>query len=188
MKITGNMKNFYDYAFPMQSVLVTCNDEKGKTNVITIAWHTTISRKPPLYGMSFAPTRHSYENIQTKEFVINFAPFELVEKIHFCGTHTGRKTDKIKETNLTLIPSKKIKTPYIEECFAHFECKLHKTIELGDHQLIIGEVVNVLIKEDAFKNDLLINEKIQPAYYIGGNTYTAIDKKIRRKFLSDLQV
>ena len=42
------LNKFYYYAFPMQAVLVTCNDEKGNTNVITIAWHTPISKNPPL--------------------------------------------------------------------------------------------------------------------------------------------
>ena len=178
MKIDGNIDKFYHYAFPMQAVLVTCNDQNGKTNIITVAWHTTISKKPPLYGISLAPNRYSYELIQkTKEFVINFAPFGLVEKVHFCGTHSGRKIDKIKETKLTLTPAQKIKTPLIQECFAHFECKLNKTISLGDHILVLGDVVNVIIDENAFKKDLLEIDKTRPAYYIGDNVYTTIDTK-----------
>ena len=177
MKVKGSMDKFYYYAFPMQAVLVTCNDENEKTNIITIAWCTPISKEPPLYGISVAPKRHSHGIIEkSKEFVINFAPYELVDKVHFCGTHSGRKTNKIDETKLTLLPSEKVKTPLIKECFAHLECKLHKTLTLGDHTFFIGEVVNVLADEDAFEDDLLINEKIQPTYYIGGNEYTAIDK------------
>lgn len=181
MKVDGNLDKFYHYAFPMQAVLVTCNDQNGKTNVITIAWHTTISKKPPLYGISLAPKRYSYQLIQkTKEFVINFAPFNLVEKVNFCGTHSGITVDKIKETKLTLEPAKKIKTPLIQECFAHFECKLNKTITLGDHIFVIGEIVNVIIDEEAFKNNLLDISKIQPTYYIGDNVYTTIDAKERK--------
>ena len=181
MKIDGNIDKFYHYAFPMQAVLVTCNDQNGKTNIITVAWHTTISKKPPLYGISLAPNRYSYELIQkTKEFVINFAPFSLVEKIQFCGTHSGRTVDKIKETKLTLMSSQKIKTPCIQECFAHFECELNKTITLGDHIFVIGEIVNVITDEDAFEKDLLDVSKIQPTYYIGDNVYTTINTKEKK--------
>lgn len=181
MKVNGRMDKFYYYAFPMQAMLVSCDDEDGKTNVITIAWATPISKEPPLFGISVAPKRHSHELIKkSKEFVVNFAPYELVDKIHFCGTCTGRKTNKIDEINLTLIPGKKVKTSLIEECYAHLECKLHKTITLGDHTFFIGEVVNVLADQAAFVDDLLANEKIQPAYYIGGNEYTKIDK-IKKK-------
>ena len=175
MKVSGNIKKFFHYAYPMQTALVTCLDGNDKTNVITIAWHTPISKKPPLYGISIAPGRYSHDLIKKSgEFVINFSPYHLVEKINFCGTHSGRKTDKISETNLTLTPSKKIKTSAIEECFAHFECKLYGSFIIGDHTLFIGEVINILIDDNAFLDDLIETKKIQPCYYIGDNIYTRI--------------
>jgi hypothetical protein len=64
MKVEGNIEKYYHYAFPMQTILVTCNDDKGKTNIITLAWHTPISRKPPLYGISISPKRYSYALIK----------------------------------------------------------------------------------------------------------------------------
>ena len=183
MKINGDMDKFYHYAFPMQAVLVTCIDEKGKTNVITLAWHTPISRNPPLFGISISPKRYSHELIEkTKEFVVNFAPYLLAEKVDFCGTHSGRDTNKMEETKLTLIPAQKVKVPLIKECYAHLECKLVNTIALGDHDLFVGEVVNILIDENAFVNDLLDNKKIQPTYYIGENKYTTLNKREKKSF------
>lgn len=180
MKTHMDISKFYHYAFPMQAVLVTCNDDNGQTNPITIAWHTPISKNPALYGISVAPTRYSHNLIEkSKEFVINFVPYSLVEKVHFCGSHSGRKIDKIKQAGLTLADSEKIKTKYIKECFAHFECNLHDTIVLGDHTLFVGEIVNILADEDAFIDDKL-SKKITPCYYIGDCVYTTI-KDIREK-------
>ena len=106
MKIEGTVGKYYHYAFPMQTVLVTCNDKEGKTNIITLAWHTTISRNPPLYGISISPKRYSYALIKkSKEFVINFIPYSQVEAAQYCGTHSGRTTDKLCKTGLTLILS-----------------------------------------------------------------------------------
>jgi len=174
MKKTGNIKKYYQYAFPMQAAILTVFDGE-KTNPITVAWHTPISKKPALYGISIAPSRHSHKAIkESKEFVLNFAPYSLVEKVHFCGTRSGRNTDKIKEAELTLFDSEKIKTKSIKECFAHIECKLYDTINLGDHDLIVGEVVNTVIDEDAFKEDVLDNKTIKPCYYLGNNSYTDI--------------
>jgi flavin reductase (DIM6/NTAB) family NADH-FMN oxidoreductase RutF len=178
MKVKGNMNKFYYSGFPMQAVLVTCDDENGQTNVITIAWHTTISKKPPLYGISVAPGRYSHKLIEnSKEFAINFMPYELIDKVHFCGTHSGRNTDKIKETGLTLVDSEKIKTKIIKEGFAHFECKLFDKISLGDHTLFVGEIVNLLNEKKAFTDDLLENKKVKPVYYLGNDIYTSIDEK-----------
>lgn len=181
MKIDCDMNKFHNYAFPMSTVLVTCNDKGGKTNVLTIAWHTTISKKPALYGISLAKQRYSYKLIkESKEFVINYATFDLVEKIHFCGTNSGRNVDKIKESNFTLIPSKKLKTPLIKECYAHLECKLNETYTIGDHILIVGKVVNVSKDEGSFIDDTLDNSKNQTCCYLGNNTYSKVDKIVRK--------
>jgi len=176
MKTTRPLTHYYHYAFPMQTVLVTCNDAQGKTNIITLAWHTPISRTPPLYGISVAPKRHSHACIQhSKEFVINFIPYSLAKAADYCGTRSGRTTDKIKDTHLTLAPSTKLNTPLIKEGYAHLECTLHKTMPLGDHDLIVGEVIAASAEDDAFINDLLAIEHHQPLYYIGDNTYTTLD-------------
>jgi len=177
MKKNGKIEKFYHYAFPMPAVLLTCSDENGNVNPITLAWVTPISKKPPLYAVSVAPSRYSHDLIKNSgEFVINFAPFDIVEKVNFCGTHSGRKTDKINESNLTLIHAEKVKTKLIKECFAHLECKLFDSFTLGDHTLFVGEVVNTLIDEDAFENDVLNNNSTKPTCYLGGNAYTTIDK------------
>ena len=182
MKITGNIDKFYQYAFPMQAAIVTVSDEKGKTNPITVAWHTPISKKPPLYGVSIAPSRFSHNLIKNaEEFAINFAPFKIVEKVNYCGTRSGRNSDKIKEAELELFNAEKIKTKLIKQCYAHLECKLYKTINLGDHDFFVGEVLNTIIDEDAFEDDKLDNKSIKPCCYLGGNTYTTIDK-VKKKF------
>ena len=180
--MNGDINKFYQYSFPMQAVLVTCNDNIGKTNIITIAWHTPISKKPPLYAISVAPNRYSYDLIKnSKEFVVNFVPVDLVEKVHLCGIRSGRKTDKFDKCEFTILNSKKINTPGIKECYAHLECKLYETKELGDHFLFVGEVVNVSANKNAFDSALIRNDEIQPTYYIGGNKYTTIDKQ-RKEF------
>jgi len=181
MKVEGNTEKYYHYAFPMQTVLVTCNDDKGKTNIITLAWHTPISRKPPLYGISIAPKRYSHTLIQkSKEFIINFVPYSLVEAADFCGTHSGRSTDKLCQTGLTLIPSKKLTTPLIKEGYAHLECTLAESRTLGDHTLFVGEVVAISVDDNAFKDDLLRIDRIHPLYYIGENEYTTLDRAKRK--------
>jgi len=167
----------------MQTILVTCNDNKGKTNIITLAWHTPISRHPPLYGISIAPKRYSHKLIKkSKEFVINFIPYSLANAAQFCGTHSGRSTEKLCKTKLTLVPSKKLSTPLIKEGYAHLECKLVKSTSFGDHTLFVGEVINVSADAKAFKNELLRTDHIHPLYYIGENNYTTLDRIKRKTF------
>jgi flavin reductase (DIM6/NTAB) family NADH-FMN oxidoreductase RutF len=183
MKVIGSIEKYYHYAFPMQTVLVTSNDEKEHTNIITLAWHTPISRNPPLYGISVSPKRHSYTLIKkSKEFVINFIPYALVEAAEYCGTHSGRTTDKLCQTGLTLTPATKLSTPLIKEAYAHLECSLKKSIPLGDHTMFVGEVVSVSADDDAFQNELLRTDRIHPVYYIGQDAYTTLDRAKRKTF------
>jgi flavin reductase (DIM6/NTAB) family NADH-FMN oxidoreductase RutF len=181
MKVNGNLEKFYQYAFPMQTVLITCNDQKGKTNIITVAWHTPISKIPPLYAISIAPSRYSHDLItETEEFTINFVPYQIVKKAHYYGKHSGRTTDKIKETNLTLSPAKRIHPPLIKDCYAHLECKLVDSHSLGDHTVFIGKVVSVQSNENTFENEILDINTMQPLLYLGANSYTTIDKKEKK--------
>ncbi len=183
MKIEGNIDRYYHYAFPMQTVLVTCNDETGKTNIITLAWHTPLSQNPPLYGISISPKRYTHDMIEkTREFIVNFIPYSYVEAAHYCGTHSGREIDKICTTGLTLIPSKKLHVPRIKEGYAHLECTLTQSIPLADHTFFVGEVIAVSADENAFRDDLLRTDLIHPLYYIGENSYTTLDR-VKRKNL-----
>ena len=61
--------------YPKLVMLVTAQ-AKGKENAMAVAWHTSISFKPPLYGVSVSPKRFTYHLIvDGKEFGINFSPF-----------------------------------------------------------------------------------------------------------------
>jgi flavin reductase (DIM6/NTAB) family NADH-FMN oxidoreductase RutF len=178
-----SLSKFYQYAFPMLTMLVTCIDKNQNPNIITISWHTTLSKKPPLYGISLAPIRHSYKLIsETNEFVINFLSSRYINDVHFCGTHSGKKTDKTKHTDFTFIPSEKTSVPRIKEAYAHFECALIDTLSVGDHILLIGKILNASADKTIFDNNLLDITKIQPIYYRGGNSYTRLDKEYIQQF------
>jgi flavin reductase (DIM6/NTAB) family NADH-FMN oxidoreductase RutF len=175
MKTKGSMNTFYNYAFPMPTVLVTSKDMKNNTNIITIAWHTTISRNPPLYGISVSPKRYSHGLIkQRMEFVINFLSFRYSNEIHFCGTTSGKHVNKIKETGLTLEPSKTIETPSLKEGYANLECILYDTQTLGDHTLFIGRITYVSCDQDSFDHRILNNQKTKPILYLGDNNYCTL--------------
>jgi len=172
MKAQGDFDKFYNYGFPIQAVLITCKDDTKSVNVFTIAWHTPLSKEPPLYGIAVSKKRYSRDLIEiSDEFVINFMPFNLVEKVDFCGTHSGKDIDKIKESGLT-IEKGELETPYIKESTACFECKIVEHKRIGDHSFFIGEIKNILFEESLFKGNVLNIDKVSPCYYLGGGVYT----------------
>ena len=88
---------------------------------------------------------------ETKEFVMAFPSEEIKDEAFFCGTHSGRNTDKFKETGLKAIAAKRVKPPLIDKCLANFECKVVNIVETGDHTIFVGEVVAAHVYEKVAK-------------------------------------
>jgi flavin reductase (DIM6/NTAB) family NADH-FMN oxidoreductase RutF len=167
MKKEQSLSKFVNLTYPKMSVVVTCGE---KTNAITVTWHTPLSKNPPLYGVSMAPLRYSHKLIEdNKEFAINFFGFEHWKKLHYCGTHSGRTEDKIKNAGLSLEDCKYIGTKMLKEAYLNMECRLYKTINFGDYDLFVGEILAVHLDE-AKKRD--------PIYQIGHYSYTKIDSTV----------
>jgi len=165
------LKMYYTYAAPMPTILVTAIDEKSRPNIITVGWHSPISIVPPLYGISLGPKRYSHELIvKSGEFVVNFPPFGLLDNVHHCGSVSGRTADKFGQTGLTPLPSDKIKTPGIAECYLNIECRLAQKTPTGDHMWFVGEVVNIRFDERLFDNGIL-KEQGDPILYMGKDLY-----------------
>jgi flavin reductase (DIM6/NTAB) family NADH-FMN oxidoreductase RutF len=138
---------------PRQVVLVSSRSrmdimgkEAEKDNIITIAWHMPVSFEPKLYAIAIGKERYSCSIIQkSKSFVVNFMPYELKDKALFCGTHSGRHTDKFRE--LEKEESDNIDCPRIKQAAAFMECEVINQIEAGDHIIFIGKVVNSQVKD-----------------------------------------
>ena len=166
--------NFGRLLHPYHTALVTCCDEGGHPNIITIAWIIPVSINPPLLAMSVRPNRYSYKLIQGNgEFVVNMATFEIARQALFCGRKSGREVAKFTATGLTPLPARQVRPPIIGECPAHIECRIHQDIEMGDHHLLIGEVLVAYANPDALGTDDLYDlSRTHPLLHLGSNYFT----------------
>jgi flavin reductase (DIM6/NTAB) family NADH-FMN oxidoreductase RutF len=136
---------------PKPTALVTCIDERGQANIITIAAITVVSHRPPIFMIAVRQDRYSHALItKAGEFVINMPPATLIEATHRCGRTTGRRVNKFEDNQLTPVPSTKVKAPLIEECPINIECKVVAAVTPGTHTLFMGEVVVVHVEEGLF--------------------------------------
>ncbi len=181
-KVEVSGPRVYRLLYPHLVTLISCtNPETGKPNIITISWSVPLSAVPQLVGVSISPKRYSHQMIEkTKEFVVNVPTMEILEKVVGCGTISGRVADKFEKFGLTPRKAKAIKTPAIEECVAHLECKLVDKVKTGDHTLFIGEVLAAYVNEGIFKDGLYELEKVEEIYQIGGHDYCTLDPRVRK--------
>jgi len=139
---------------PVPSIMVTCVDINGKPNIITLAWAGTVNSEPPMVSISVRKERYSHNLIKEKgQFVINLTTRKLARVTDFCGVKSGRDTDKFEICRLTPGKASKVDVPLIGECPINIECVVRKVLELGSHDMFIGEIVAVNVDEG------LIDEK-----------------------------
>jgi len=152
MKTQVDIKNATMKSFPLPVTLVSCIDKRGKPNIITITYITGVNEEPPMIGIAVRSKKYSnYVIKDTSGFAVNIPTSELLAKIDYCGTYSGRDVDKFEKTGLTPQKSARIKSPIIKECPINLECKLVQTVKLPSHDLFIGEVVALHIDKKLLK-------------------------------------
>jgi len=131
---------------PVPVVMITCADNKGKPNIITIAWTGTINSDPPMVSISVRPERYSHGLIvSSRQFVINLVTRKLVRAADMCGVKSGRDIDKFKAAGLTPAAASIVKAPIIDESPVNMECEVSSIIHLGSHDMFLARIVAVQV-------------------------------------------
>lgn len=169
------LSGIYYLLHPRPVVLIssTYNDE---TDFMAASWITPISAEPPIIAVSISPRRYTYKLIiKSREFAVTVLPVKYVNEIHTLGTISLRNMkNKLNLIKLKLKKCKKVRTYTFEEAVAFMECKVTNVISSGDHDLILGHVINAEIRENISPGD--------PASYeiplhVGKNVYTSPSTK-----------
>jgi len=178
--ISQDVGAFYQH-YPKAAIIVTAH-AKEKDNAMAVAWHTSISSNPPLYGVAISSKRFTYELIiDSKEFGVNFLSLEAAELVAAVGGSKGKEVDKFHQFNIATDKSIKTEVPILNTAYAAYECKLVDDRSYGDHQLLVGEIVAVHWLKDAFApGEILDLDKVNPILYMGKEIYTTTSKDMAR--------
>ena len=137
---------------PVPVVLVSSADPKDpeKKNMITLAWAGTVNSEPPMVSVSVRKERWSHGLIaDSGEFVVNLVDEEMCRAVDFCGVRSGRDVDKAAETGLSYMPAETMKiAPAVSGAPVSLCCRVRQTLELGSHDMFIGEVTAVMVRDD----------------------------------------
>ena len=135
-----------------QIAIVTTIDDGGRVNAAPfgLVFPFCSSLENPQMLVSSNSMWHTSQNIEsTKEFVINYAPYSLIEKVAKTGLMYSDGVNEIDKAGLTAIPALKVKPPRLEECFQHIECRLNQIIRPNESQNnFIGDVLSMSINEE----------------------------------------
>jgi flavin reductase (DIM6/NTAB) family NADH-FMN oxidoreductase RutF len=136
-------------------------------NTMTVAWGSIGAMwNLPFVQVVVRPSRFTYEFINMHDtFTLCSFSEQYREAVNLLGTRSGRDSDKIKESGLTIIPSKKVDAPAFREADLILECKkiywqdmdpehflddkIHKNYPEQDyHRIFFGRILKVLEREE----------------------------------------
>ena len=98
-----------------------------KVNTMTIGWGKIgIEWNRPVFIAYVRETRYTKQLLEeTGEFTVNIPCGDVDSKIlSYCGTKSGRDTDKIRDLGLTLVDSDVVQAPGIGQLPLTLECKV----------------------------------------------------------------
>ena len=135
--------------YPLPAVMVSCANEAGEKDIVTVAWAGTVCTNPPMLSISLRPERHSYHIVrESGEFVVNLVTARLQRACDWCGVRSGRDYDKWEECRLTPAPAATLElAPAIEQSPVSVECRVRDVLELGSHHMFLADVTAVQVEE-----------------------------------------
>lgn len=189
-KITLPLDKAHRILSPRIAYLVTTVDKNGRVNAAAFSNLTSVSVKPQRLVLSVFHAWDTLKNIRaTKEFVVNVPSFSLLEKVWICGDkYAGNPipegVNELEVAKLTALRSNKVRPPRIAECLTHLECKVRWIKNVGDHHLILADIVDASYSQGAFNSDLIpMVQKIRPLLEVAGGFFASpgkivlVDKK-----------
>ncbi len=145
------------WLFPKIITIITTLDKKGRVNAAPyshIMQYDVMPRNPRMI-LGFRQTSHTWCNIlETGEFVVNCPSADYLDDMMDTARFWPEGVNELEHTNLTPIPSLKVKPPSIKECPQIAECTVDQIIRLEKSSgIIIGKIEALVFDEELIDMD-----------------------------------
>lgn len=138
--------------FPTGVTVITTLDSEAGIIGVTASSFNTVSMDPPLVLWSVTKTAYSAEIFKKAEhFIVNILGKDQIDISNTCARQGEDKFANIEyEAGVD-------NCPIIKDSAAFLECKTWNVYDVGDHHIIVGEVINYKY-----------NDKISPLVFAQG--------------------
>jgi len=167
------------YMTPMPTVIVGAIIG-GKPNFMTVAWAGVACMNPPMIAIAINKMRYTEKGIlENKSFSVNIPAAKDAVEVDYCGIVSGNKADK-SEVFKTFYGKLKM-APLIDDFPVNMECEVRHTLDLGSHNLHVGEIVDVHVAKECMTGGVPDSKKIDPMVF-SGSDYCHIGEVISKAF------
>jgi flavin reductase (DIM6/NTAB) family NADH-FMN oxidoreductase RutF len=136
---------FLDEFDTMRSgVYIVTSKYRNQPAGCTCVWVTRASFNPPLIAVNMSPVRHTFQTIeQSRRLCVNVMGESGLELARFFGFHSGHLEKKFQNVEHHNGESG---APILAQAVSYLDCKLHSVVPVGDHRLVIAEVIAAAIQ------------------------------------------
>jgi flavin reductase (DIM6/NTAB) family NADH-FMN oxidoreductase RutF len=147
--------------YPTGVTVITTTDEEGKPVGLTVNSFASVSLDPLMILWSIdhkVSTLKSF--VDRGKFAVHILAGDQQE---LCKTFSSKNVERFSQCNWDYSENQ---LPIIDGVFAVLECTSFKTVEAGDHTILIGEVTNINVTQ---KDPMLYHRRhfaaIPPEFY-----------------------
>lgn len=178
-----NYKLLIGSIIPRPIAFVTTLSKEGVVNGAPFSYFNIVSSNPPMISLSIQrpsgrlkdTARHIYDNHQ---FVVHIVDESNVTQINETAATLPVTDSEIELANLTIVQSKCITVPGVQEAKIRMECKLVQAIPLGNEEhgtdLFIGEIVQFHIDETIYTEGRIDEKGLKAVSRLAGSNYATI--------------
>lgn len=168
---------------PRPIAWVSSTSGTGVDNLAPHSFYTVASVRPPIVQFTSVGEKDSLRNIEAQgEFVVNLTPAWLFEEVNATGTDFPPEVSEFDAVGLTREPSAMVGPPRVQESPVALECRLHRTLPMGDCTLVFGEVVCAAVSSDVLEGGHPRIDLLAPLSRLGRNEWGTMGpvREIRR--------
>lgn len=163
---------------------ITSMSAKGEINLAPYSFFNAVSDAPPIVMFSSDGYKDSLTFVaQTREFVCNFASYDLRTAVVETSASFPRGENEMVHAGLEAAPSRLVRPPRVKAAPAALECKLLQIVDLSNldgtpvhRHVVFGQVVGVHIDERFLKDGRLDTTAMAPIARCGYSDYAVVDR------------
>lgn len=175
---------------PRPIALVTSQGHAGVLNAAPFSFFNVLGEDPPALVISIGHREPPSEKdgllkdtarniVETGEFVVHLVDEAITERMHGCSLKFAPSVSEVEQVGFTTLPSRAVKVPRLAEPPVAMECTLHSKVPMGNHDLIIGQIVWLHVR-DGLIDPATLRVRIEDYHAVGrltGSGYVRIDDR-----------
>jgi flavin reductase (DIM6/NTAB) family NADH-FMN oxidoreductase RutF len=175
---------------PRPIALVTTLGREGVVNAAPFSFFNVLGEEPPALvisighregdGVPAGSLKDTARNIvDTGEFVVHLVDEAITERMHGCSLRFPPEVSEVERVGFTTAPSHGVRPPRIVEAPVAMECTLLQRVPLGNHDLYIGRIDWLHVRDGLVEPDSL-RVRLEDYHAVGrlsGSRYVRIEDR-----------